>query len=104
MLSVARGDAVYGPGAARRIIDFFTGAHRDHTADAFPDLTPREREILDLMAAGLANHAIAGRLVLSDKTVRNHVSAILAKLHATDRTSAIIQARDAGLGRLPDPQ
>jgi DNA-binding NarL/FixJ family response regulator len=98
VVSVARGEAVYGPGAARRIVDFFTGAPRV-AAPAFPGLTPREREVLDLMASGLGNHEIARRLVLSDKTVRNHVSAIFAKLAVSDRTSAIIAARDAGLGR-----
>ncbi len=99
VLSVARGDAVYGPSVARRIVDFFTGASRTYSAQVFPELTDREREVLDLIAAGHGNHEVARRLVLSEKTVRNHVSAILAKLQLADRAAAIVKARDAGLGR-----
>ena len=99
VLSVARGEAVYGPSVARRIVDFFTGASRDYAAQVFPELTDREREVLDLIAAGHGNHEVARRLVLSEKTVRNHVSAILGKLQTADRTTAIIKAREAGLGR-----
>jgi DNA-binding NarL/FixJ family response regulator len=99
VLSVARGDAVYGPSVARRIVDFFTGTSRTYSAQVFPELTDREREILDLIAAGHGNHEIARRLVLSEKTVRNHVSAILTKLQYPDRATAIVKARDAGLGR-----
>ncbi|MET8453964.1 response regulator transcription factor [Streptomyces sp. NPDC005209] len=98
VLAVAGGDAVYGEPVARRIIDFFTGAHRDYTARIFPQLTDREREILDLVAAGCGNHDIARRLVLSDKTVRNHVSSILTKLQVRDRAEAVAKARDVGLG------
>ena len=83
---------------AGRIVDFFTGAHRSYSAQVFPELTEREREILDLMAAGRGNHEIARRLVLSDKTVRNHVSNILGKLQVSDRAEAIVRARQAGLG------
>jgi len=85
------------------------GANRDqircaiHAAAApsppFPQLTGRERQVLDLLAQGRANTAIATRLSLSHKTVRNHVSNILAKLQVTDRAQAIIQARDAGMGQ-----
>jgi DNA-binding NarL/FixJ family response regulator len=64
----------------------------------FPQLTDREREVLDLVAQGRANMAIATRLGLSQKTVRNHVSNILTKLQVADRAQAIVQARDAGLG------
>ena len=64
----------------------------------FPQLTGRERQVLELLAQGRANTAIAARLSLSHKTVRNHVSSILAKLQVADRAQAIIQARDAGLG------
>lgn len=99
VLSVARGEAVYGPSVARRIVDFFTGANRNYSAQVFPELTEREREVLDLVAAGLGNHEVARRLVLSEKTVRNHVSAILTKLQLADRSTAIVKARDAGLGR-----
>jgi len=99
VLAVAHGDAVYGPTVARRIVDFFTGTSRTYAAQVFPELTDREREVLDLIAAGHGNHEVARRLVLSEKTVRNHVSAILTKLQLTDRATAIVTARDAGLGR-----
>ena len=69
---------------------------------AFPELTEREREVLDLIAAGKTNAQIASALFLSPKTVRNNVSMILAKLHATDRPTMIIKARDAGFGTGPD--
>jgi DNA-binding NarL/FixJ family response regulator len=98
VLTVARGDVVYGTSVAQRIMDFFTGAHRDHVTTVFPDLTGREREILELVAAGLNNHAIARRLVLSEKTIRNNVAAILTKLQVSDRAAAVARARDAGLG------
>jgi len=100
VLAVAAGEAVYGAAVARRITDFFTGGGlRDYTASAFPELTDREREVLDLVAAGCGNHDIARRLALSEKTVRNHVSAILFKLQVRDRAAVIAKARDAGLGK-----
>jgi len=99
VLAVAGGDAVYGRGVARRIVGFYSGAQDDYTAHAFPDLTAREREVLELLASGARNHEIARRLGLSDKTVRNHVSAVLLKLGVPDRTAAAVKARDAGLGR-----
>jgi DNA-binding NarL/FixJ family response regulator len=83
---------------ARRIVEFFTRAQREYVAQAFPELTAREREVLDLIAAGSRNQEIARRLFLSDKTVRNHVSAILTKLQVPDRAGAVAKARDAGLG------
>lgn len=104
VLAVAAGDAVYSASVARRIVDFFTGAHQTYTAQVFPDLTAREREILDLIAAGLGNHEIARRLVLSEKTVRNNVSAILTKMQVSDRAAAVAKARDAGLGTNPSTQ
>lgn len=97
--SVAGGEAIFGPSVARRMLDFFaTGGHRPADLPAFPELTEREREVLDLIAAGHANHAIARRLVISPKTVSNHISAIFAKLHVADRAEAIVRAREAGLG------
>ena len=99
VLAVAAGEAVYGAAVARRIVDFFTGAQVRFTASAFPDLTPREREVLDLLAGGARNSQIATQLGMTDKTVRNHVSAILLKLQVPDRTAAAVKARDAGLGR-----
>ncbi|MFC4068886.1 response regulator [Actinoplanes subglobosus] len=103
VLTVARGDVVYGTSVAKRIMDFFTGAHRDHATTVFPTLTGREREILELVAAGLKNHEIARRLVLSEKTIRNNVAAILTKLQVSDRAAAVARARDAGLGHAGPP-
>jgi DNA-binding NarL/FixJ family response regulator len=99
VLAVAAGDAVYGASVARRIVDFYTGAAEQYSGHAFPELTPREREVLDLLAAGRRNSQIAAALGAADKTVRNHVSAILLKLQVPDRTAAAVKARDAGLGR-----
>jgi DNA-binding NarL/FixJ family response regulator len=99
VLGVAAGEAVYGATVARRIINFFTGAEREYTAQIFPQLTDRERDVLDLVAAGLGNHDIARRLLLSEKTVRNHVSTIMTKLHVRDRAAMVAKARDAGVGR-----
>jgi DNA-binding NarL/FixJ family response regulator len=101
VLAVAGGDAIYGAAVARRIVDFFTDAHRTYTANAFPELTHRERDVLDLIATGCGNHDIARRLTLSDKTVRNHVSTIIFKLQVRDRAAAVAKARDAGLGQPP---
>lgn len=98
VLAVAHGDAVYGGAVARRIADFYTGVARDYRAQTFPELTGREREVLELLAAGLRNSEIARRLTLSEKTVRNHVSAVLVKLQVTDRAAAVARARDVGLG------
>jgi DNA-binding NarL/FixJ family response regulator len=96
--SVASGEAVYGAEVANRIIGFFTGTPDSYAAQAFPDLTERERDVLEFVAIGLRNHAIAERLGLSEKTVRNHVSAVLLKLQVSDRTAAALKAREAGLG------
>jgi DNA-binding NarL/FixJ family response regulator len=95
---VAGGRAVFGPGVARRVLDYFAApAARAETP--FPELTPREREVLDLIAAGLPNAAIATTLTLSPKTVGNHISTIFAKLQVASRAEAIVRARDAGTGR-----
>ncbi|MBU2667301.1 response regulator transcription factor [Actinoplanes bogorensis] len=98
VLAVAAGESVYGNGIAHRISDFFVGADQDRAATVFPELTDRERQVLKLVAAGCGNHDIARQLSLSEKTVRNHVSAILFKLHVSDRAAAVAKARDAGLG------
>ena len=102
--AVARGDAVFGPGIARRLTRYFSEglppretAHT--TRDVFPELTEREREILALIAAGWNNQEIAEGLFLSLKTVRNYVSNIFSKLQVADRAQAIVRAREAGLGR-----
>jgi DNA-binding NarL/FixJ family response regulator len=94
--AVARGEAILGPSAARRLASFFAG--RPPTP-AFPELTEREREVLDLIARGYTNDAIAKRLYLSPKTARNYVSAVFQKLGVADRAGAIVRAREAGLGR-----
>jgi DNA-binding NarL/FixJ family response regulator len=94
--AVAAGEAIFGPGVARRVLSFFSAP--PPTADPFPELTTRERQILDLLAAGLSNTAIANRLDLAAKTVANNVSTIFTKLGTADRAAAIIQARNAGLG------
>ena len=96
VLAVAGGDAVYGGAVARRVVDAVTGTAS--RAPAFPQLTGREREVLELLAAGLSTGQISRRLALSDKTVRNHVSAVLTKLQVSDRAAAVARARDAGLG------
>jgi DNA-binding NarL/FixJ family response regulator len=97
--SVAAGQAIFGPTVARRIVDFFASGSRDVPApQPFPELTPREREVLDLIAAGRSNGAIARQLVISPKTVSNHISAIFAALQVADRATAIVRARRAGLG------
>jgi DNA-binding NarL/FixJ family response regulator len=94
--TVVAGGAVYGGSVARRVRAHFAGDEGvSSTARAFPMLTPRERDVLDLVALGRRNHEIAQRLGLSDKTVRNHVSAILLKLQVTDRTGAALRAREA---------
>jgi DNA-binding NarL/FixJ family response regulator len=95
--AVAAGEAIFGPGVARRVLRYF--AAPPAAQPAFPELSPREREVLDLIAGGLTNSAIAGRLGLSAKTVGNHTSAIFAKLQVAGRAEAIIRAREAGLGR-----
>jgi DNA-binding NarL/FixJ family response regulator len=96
--TVAGGGVVFGAVLAHRIADFFSAAP-SVAESKFPTLTARELEVLNFVAAGMSNGQIAERLFLSQKTVRNHVHAVLTKLQATDRAQAIVQARDAGLGR-----
>jgi DNA-binding NarL/FixJ family response regulator len=98
--TVADGGVIFGPALADRIASYFAGlrASSPAPADAFPQLTAREVEVLRLVARGRNNHAIADELVLSEKTVRNHVSNIFTKLQVADRAEAIVRARDAGLG------
>jgi DNA-binding NarL/FixJ family response regulator len=96
--AVAAGEAIFGPGVARRVLRLLTD-RPPASAPAFPELTPREREVLDLIAAGLTNQAVATRLGLTAKTIGNHTSTIFAKLQVAGRAEAIIRARDAGLGR-----
>jgi DNA-binding NarL/FixJ family response regulator len=95
--AVAAGEAIFGPGIARRVLGL---VNAPAVADVpFPALTSREREVLDLIAAGARNAEIARRMSIAPKTVANHIAAIFNKLQVADRGQAIILARDAGLGR-----
>jgi DNA-binding NarL/FixJ family response regulator len=95
--SVAQGEAIFSPAIARKLMHFFAKQHPE-SSPAFPELTEREREVLDRIARGESNAEIAQRLVLSPHTVRNHISNIFSKLQVADRAEAIIRARQAGLG------
>jgi DNA-binding NarL/FixJ family response regulator len=97
--SVARGDLVFGPSVAGRVLSYLTQPLSARDPVMFPELSDREREILELLARGLSNTEIARRLVVSPKTVRNHVSNVFAKLQVSDRAQAIERARRAGLGQ-----
>lgn len=99
--AVASGEALFGPAIADRLLAFFA-AKPSTPPVPFPDLTDREREILDLIAAGHGNADIADRLFLSPKTIRNNISSIFSKLQVANRAQAIIRAREAGLG-VEDP-
>ena len=103
--AVGRGEAIFGPGIARRLVQYFASRAaepKQASRVVFPELTDREREILDLIAAGRNNQDIANQQFLSLKTVRNYVSNILTKLQVSDRAQAIIRAREAGLGTQGD--
>lgn len=95
--AVANGGILLGPAVAERAVAFLAGT-RVHGSPPFPELTDREREVLDQVARGLDNLSVARRLSLSPKTVRNHLSNILTKLQVTDRAQAIVRAREEGLG------
>ena len=94
--AAAAGEAIFGPEIAQRVIAHFTSGSGSRAA-AFPSLTDREREVLELVAAGKGNATIAHELMISLKTVRNHVSNIFTKLQVSDRSAAIVKAREAGL-------
>ncbi|TPX00866.1 response regulator transcription factor, partial [Schumannella luteola] len=99
--AVARGEAVYGPGVAGRIRQFLIAgpdAAGPAASQPFPELTDREREVLDLLADGCTNAQIASRLFLSPKTVKNHLTNVFAKLQVADRAQAAVRARQAGMG------
>ncbi|MBR7673572.1 response regulator transcription factor [Streptomyces daliensis] len=96
--TVTGGGAVFGPAAAECLRHCFTTTGDIRGPGAFPELTPREHEVLDLLARGCPNRDIARRLFLSEKTVRNHVSHIFAKLDVKDRSAATARARAAGMG------
>jgi DNA-binding NarL/FixJ family response regulator len=102
--SVASGEALFGAEVADRLVSFFNGASQSQGDPAFPELTEREREVLDLIAKGWSNAKIADRLVISRKTVSNHCSNIFSKLQVADRTQALLRAREAGLGQPGSPK
>lgn len=99
--AVAIGQVLFGPSVAARIMRFFEEQVVETKSSlpegAFPQLTPRELEVLELIAEGDKNNEIAGKLVISEKTVRNHVTNIFSKLQVADRVEAIIKAREAGI-------
>ena len=95
--AVGQGETILGPAVAKRVLAHFATGIPD-SSTPFPELTPREREVLDLVARGLGNQEIARRLCISHRTARNHVSNIFTKLQVADRAQAIVAARDAGLG------
>jgi DNA-binding NarL/FixJ family response regulator len=104
IVAVAAGEAVFGAGIAERALAYFAAAPAGgRAARPFPELTDREMEVLRLVAEGLTTAGIARRLRLSEKTVRNHTSNVVAKLRVEDRAQAIVRARRAGLGRPDEP-
>jgi DNA-binding NarL/FixJ family response regulator len=96
--AVGSGEAIFSPVIATRLMTFFATTRPGVAKELFPQLSEREREILQLIARGSTNSDIARSLSLSVKTVSNYVSTILSKLQVVDRTQAIIRAREAGLG------
>jgi DNA-binding NarL/FixJ family response regulator len=92
--AVAAGEAIFGPGLARRALQALSAPREA----AFAELTRREREVLELIASGMSNPAIAGKLGLSTNTISNHISSIFSKLQVGSRAEAIVRARSAGLG------
>ena len=94
---MSEGEAILSPSVARRLMQYFSAPPVER-APLFPELTEREREVLQFIAQGYTNAAIAEKLTLSPKTVRNHVSNIFGKLQLAGRAEAIIRARDAGMG------
>ena len=98
---IARGEAIFGPGTAQRLLELLTTSSSfaaPASSETFPELTSRERQVLELVAQGRRNSDIAGSLFLSERTVRNYVSNIFTKLQVADRAQAIAAARDAGIG------
>ncbi len=95
VLAVSHGDTVYGGTVARRITEILAGP-RAPTPAPFPDLTPREREVLALLSQGYRNREIGHQLGMSEKTVRNHLSHLMLKLGVPDRTAAALRARNSG--------
>lgn len=96
--AVANGESLFSPEIAARLMQFFASLGPVSRTEIFPELTDREREILSFIADGQTNADIAEKLVISMKTVRNHVSNIFNKLQVADRAQAALRAREAGLG------
>jgi DNA-binding NarL/FixJ family response regulator len=96
--AVGRGEAIFSPGVASRIVGYFATTHPAAPREAFPSLSERERELLHLLGQGQTNAQIAAQLSINQKTVANYVSTILNKLQVADRAEAILRARQAGLG------
>ena len=96
---VARGDALLDPSVTRRLIEEFARLTPRRTAKSVDDLTPRETEVLALVAGGLSNNEIAAQLVVSEETVKTHVGRILMKLGLRDRTQAAVYAYENGVVR-----
>jgi len=96
--AIGKGEAIFSPAIATRLMDYFATTSQEVPQAVFPELTEREREILTLIARAKSNAAIAEQLMISLKTVRNHVSNIYNKLQVADRAQAAIRAKDAGLG------
>jgi len=94
---VSTGEAIFSPTIAKRLMQYFGAPRPRGPSQPFPDLTEREREVLSLIAQGYTNQAIAEQLVISPKTVRNHISSIFSKLQVTSRLEAILRAKDAGM-------
>lgn len=99
--AVAAGEAIFGPGIARQVLGQLVGGRA--TARPFPELTSRELQVLELLAAGLPTATIAAKLGLAPKTINNHASAIFAKLQVPGRAEAVARARKEGLGNQPAP-
>jgi DNA-binding NarL/FixJ family response regulator len=96
--SVAAGQAIFGEEVAAALLSQASRRSRAAVDASFPELTGRELEVLELVAAGRTNQEIADQLFVSPKTARNHVSAVLSKLGVSSRAEAVARARDAGLG------
>jgi DNA-binding NarL/FixJ family response regulator len=102
--AVVAGQTIFGPGVAAHLLDVFASGAAAEAPVLFPELTERERTILDLLAGGSRTAAIAEQLFLSPKTVSNHLTSIFAKLEVADRAAAIVRAREGGLGGQTRPQ
>lgn len=99
ILTVASGGTVYDKEIGQRIASYFAAGPRPGVGKVFEELTDRENQVLEHVAAGRGNHEIAGLLHLSEKTVRNHVASVLTKLQVRDRAAAVAKARDMRMGQ-----